>query len=97
MSANYANSGAPSYAVTAWVDRERIFIEFPSVNGPMILDYPRSEVGWRDSLIALADRHLREGQDRKFTYQPSPLPDRHGATLDMRNAADALLRKKGIV
>jgi hypothetical protein len=96
MNATAAPSAAPTYAVTAWVDRQHIYIEFPSIHGPMVLQYPRSEQGWRDSLVALADRHLREGVDQDFHYQPSPLPDRHGATLAQRNAVDELLRKKGI-
>jgi hypothetical protein len=96
MSAYAAPSAAPSWAVTTWVDRTRLYVEFPSIHGPLVLDYPRTPEGFANALGAIAMRHTDAGSG-EFHPPPSPIPDRNGATLDQRNAVDAFLRKKGVI
>ena len=71
--ATAAPSAAPSWAISIWCDMTRIFIQLPSVSGPVVLDYPRDAHGLSDVLALMRTRHQTEGAGTPYSAPPSPL------------------------
>lgn len=98
MSAEYASSAKPRWAVTAWVDSNFVYIEIPIKDkAPFISKYALTASGLGEALGQMKKYHTIEAGPPQYTIPPR-LPStasQHSNTT--RTRALAILRKHGIL
>lgn len=96
--ATKAASAAPAYAVMMWADEMNIYAQLPSVNGPYVAIFPRSEGGLSQALQSLGAMHIEHHGE---VYIRQDLPNRElqqkGLTQNDREAARDVLKKLGVI
>jgi len=101
MSASFAESGRPPWAVIAWTDYTNVYIELPSKEGPpYIQSFALSEAGLSKALHLMRDLHKRD-LPRYGTHKVvQPVIQRKGAAQGSEASRDKvreLLKRKGII
>lgn len=66
MTATVADSAAPSWAVKVWADDVNVYAELPSLSGPCVVAYPKSESGLSRCLATLGAFHTKEGSGEPY-------------------------------
>lgn len=98
MTATFARSAAPSYAVMTWADELNIYMQLPSVNGPYVARFARSEGGLSAALHHMGAMHIEHSG---APYVRPALPSKElmakGLTQNDREAARDALKKLGVI
>lgn len=98
MNATVAHSAAPPYAVLVWADERNIYAQLPSVNGPYVTCFPRSEGGLAATLHHLGAMHCEAGAEPYLRPEvPSRELIKQGLNQNDRDAALMVLKKLGVV
>lgn len=98
MSAEYASSAKPRWAVTAWVDANNVFIEIPIKDKPpFISKYPLTTDGLSLALNQMKKFHTIEAGPPQFVIPPRVAANNSKYSDDTRSKALAVLRKHGIL
>ena len=101
--AKLANSAAPPYAATIWIDHMNLYMELKAVDGgpPYIATYALSEGGLSKALRMMHDLHVTNtplGGNYQIPFNPMiKKASINNFSADQREAARAVLRKLGIV
>ena len=98
MNATVCRTAAPPHAILVWSDERSIYAQLPSVNGPYVAAFPRSEGGLSSALHALGAMHA-EHSGQPYT-RPQVLPkglSAKGLTLSALEAARDVLKKRGVI
>ena len=91
-----APSAAPPNALRMWTDGIRIYVELPGLRGPYIVTYLYSESGLARALDLLGQR--RADYEYLGTIPDNYLkPSKEPSTHNSRSAAEALLRRMGVI
>jgi hypothetical protein len=99
MSAEILPTAAPLWAVKVWADDRSVFAEIPSVNGPCVVAYPRSEGGLSNCLRTLGAYHTAEASGQPY-LRPAVIAKKlmaDGITQADLDAARAALLEAGIL
>ena len=95
MSANFATSGKPTWAVTAWVDHNNVFIEIPVKDqAPWIDKFPLTAAGLGEALSKMRSYHTVQAGPSTYSAPPRPTVL---ASTKTNALALAILRKHGIL
>jgi len=99
MSAFAAKSAAPAYACLMWADERNVYAQLPSVNGPYVAAFPRSEGGLSQALHHMGAMHQEQsGQPYvRMALPPSKELVQKGLTQNDRDAARDALKKLGVI
>lgn len=98
MSAEYASSAKPSWAVTSWVDANNVYIEIPIKDKPpFISKYPLTAEGLGLALGQMKRYHTLEAGPPQYVVPPRITANNSKYTNDTRTKALAILRKHGIL
>lgn len=108
MTATFAKSAKPSYAVTCWADDNNVFVELPCDNAPpYIITFALTSDGLGKALSVMRELYVRELPIRRGGKEPANYTrsDSHPklvkpsvtATESQRESARAVLRKLGII
>lgn len=93
MNATAAPSASPPWAVTAWCDDTRVFIELPSKAGPPhVVAYDKTAGGLGQALLLMHRTYngLRDTLDHSPPAAPQP-------TFDPRHNARMILKRRGMI
>lgn len=98
MTATFAKSAAPAYAVLCWADELNIYAQLPSINGPYVARFARSEGGLSAALHHMGAVHIEHSGT---PYVCPPLLSKElmakGLTQNDREAARDALKKLGVI
>ncbi len=98
MSASRAKSAAPAYAVLCWADEMNIYMQLPSVNGPYVARFARSEGGLSAGLHHMGALHIEHSG---VPFHRAEIPPKaltmKGLTQNDREAARDILKKIGVI
>jgi len=98
MSASRAKSAAPPYAVLCWADEMNIYMQLPSINGPYIARFARSEGGLSAGLHHMGALHIEHSG---VPFHRAEIPPKaltmKGLTQNDREAARDALKKIGVI
>ncbi len=98
MSASRAKSAAPAYAVLCWADEMNIYMQLPSVNGPYVARFARSEEGLSAGLHHMGALHIEHSG---VPFHRAEIPPKaltmKGLTQNDREAARDILKKIGVI
>lgn len=98
MSAGFATSARPRWAVTAWVDHRNIFIELPVKDqAPFIMKFLKTPDGLREALQKMMDYHVVEAGPPVYQIPPRLTPNEPVLVTNRKALARAILRKHGIL
>lgn len=98
MSAEYASSMKPHYAVIAWVDHNNVFIEIPIKDKPpFISKYPLTTEGLGLALNQMKKFHTVESGPPQYVIPPRIAVNTTKYPSDTRAKTLAILRKHGIL
>lgn len=94
-----ADTAAPSYAVPFWLDRNRLYCELPSANGPVVFAFPRDTIGLAKAFATVFEAYLPDthGEIYSAPQCPSSIPDKNGITDRQRQDARDILRKLKVI
>lgn len=102
MNATVCKSAAPPYAIKLWCDERSIYAELPSVNGPYVAEFVRTEGGLSAALHALGAMRPTESAGQPYLRpEHAPAPSKKlaasGVTpADLGKARD-VLKKLGVI
>jgi len=101
MTDTVCKTAAPSYAIRIWADERSIFAELPSINGPYVAEFPRSEGGLSQALHTLGAMHAKESHGVPYLRPIANMPSKkllaEGVTpVDLKKAQD-VLKKLGVL
>jgi hypothetical protein len=99
MTASVLPSAAPTWAIRCWADDINVYAEVPSVNGPCVVAYRRSEGGLSQCLQTLGAFHSAEGGGEPY-LRPAHIAKKliaDGITQPDLDAARAALLELGIL
>lgn len=95
MSAEFATTAKPRWAVVMWVDHNNIFCEIPIKDkAPFITKYPLTTPGLNEALSTMKKYHTIESGPAIYSAPPRPTPKAQPRTNEI---ALAILRKHGIL
>jgi len=98
MSGSKAKSAAPPYAVLCWADEMNIYMQLPSVNGPYVARFARSEGGLSAGLHHMGALHIEHSG---VPFHRAEIPPKaltvKGLTQNDREAARDVLKKIGVI
>lgn len=102
MNATIRDSAAPRYAIRVWADERSIFAELPSINGPYVAEFARSEGGLSQALHILGAMHAIEHAGAQYLRPDPPiLPPKklqaQGITKQDLDSARDILKKLGVI
>lgn len=102
MNASMCDSAAPPYAIRIWADERSIFAELPSINGPYVAEFARSEGGLSQALHILGAMHATEHAGEQYLRPEAPvLPSKRLAkdnvTKQDLDSAREVLKKLGVI
>src|SRR5258705_8481599 len=66
-------TAAPAYAIKIWADERSIFAELPSINGPYVAEFARSEGGLSQALHILGAMHATEHAGAQYLRPEAPV------------------------
>jgi hypothetical protein len=94
----FAKSAAPSHAVLMWADERNVYAQLPSVNGPYVAIFARTEGGLGAALHQLgAMKCEHAGEPYIRPNVPSKELISKGLTQNDREAAWLALKKIGAI
>lgn len=93
MTATLAHSAAPDYSVLVWCDHRSLFMQFPSINGPCVITFPRDSIGLAKALDLLRSRHSTEGAGAAYLAPPPPIKRDERFSPNLRDLARDIIRK----
>jgi hypothetical protein len=99
MSATVLFSAAPAWAIKVWADDISVYAEVPSVNGPCVVAYRKSEGGLSQALATLGAMHSAEGGGQPY-LRPATIAKKliaDGITQPDLDAARLALKELGII
>jgi len=95
MSATFATSAKPRWAVIAWVDHNNVFIEIPIKDkAPFIDKFPLTAAGLGEALGKMRNYHTIEAGPSTYSAPPRHTPKGSSTRNEL---ALAILRKHGIL
>ena len=98
MTASRAKSAAPAHACLMWADELNVYAQLPSVNGPYVARFSRSEGGLSQALHHMGAVHIEHSG---VPFQRAEIPPKaltqKGLTQNDREAARDVLKKIGII
>jgi len=98
MTASVAKSAAPPYAVLMWADEMHVYAQLPSVNGPYVARFARSEGGLAQALHHMGALHVEHsGEPFVRADIPPKALIQQGLTQNDREAARDVLKKLGVI
>lgn len=99
MTASSAPSAAPPYAVPFWVDRNYLFCELPSQNGPCVFKFTRDTIGLAKAFATVFTAYQADGHGEIYSAPqlPSSIPDKNGITDKQRQDARDILRRLKVI
>lgn len=99
MTATSAPTAAPPYAVPFWVDRNSLFCELPSLNGPIVFRFTRDTIGLAKAFATVFTIYESEGHGEIYSAPQlaSSIPDKNGITDRQRQDARDILRKMKVI
>lgn len=98
MSAEYASTAKPRWAVCAWTDANNIFIEIPIKDKPpFISKYPLTAEGLGLALGQMKKFHTIEAGPQQYIVPPRVVANAGKYSNDTRSKALAIMRKHGIL
>jgi len=99
MSATFAKSAAPPYALRTWADATHIYLEIPAKDPkslpPYVMAFARTEGGLTKALAFVTRRHSDHAGAPRFNVPELPKPA-FGTTIQQAHA-QAVLKRMGIV
>lgn len=102
MTASFAPSGRPTWAITCWADDVAVYVELPCKDGPpYITKYALTEAGLSKALSLMRELH-RKAQPAGSSYSapihPKTKYDAKGEfTKDQRASARNVLKRLKII
>src|SRR5882757_10068255 len=99
MTASRAKSAAPPYAILVWADERNIYSQLPSVNGPYVCAFPRTEGGLSQALHHMGAMHAEHSGEPYVRPAAPPSKEllRKGLTQNDREAARDILKRLGVI
>lgn len=99
MSATKAETAAPAYAVPFWIDKNRLYCELPSQNGPVVFAFTRDTIGLAKAFATVFTIYESEGHGEIYSAPQlaSSIPDKNGITDKQRQDARDILRKLKVI
>lgn len=99
MTASSAPSAAPPYAVPFWLDKNRLYCELPSQNGPIVFSFTRDTIGLAKAFATVFSVYETEGHGEVYSAPqlPSSIPDKNGITDRQRQDARDILRRLKVI
>lgn len=97
MTARFAHSAHPAWAVTCWVDDNHVYVELPvKDSAPYITKHSLTEAGLSKALGQLRDIHRERRGSANYTIAPHPKFKPKGDFSDAQRekARDVLKRLK---
>lgn len=99
MSATFARSAAPPYALRTWADARSIYLEIPAKDPtrlpPCVLAFSRTEGGLTKALAYVTKRHTDHAGPPIFDVPKLPAKPLLGSTMQQAHA-QAVLRRLGV-
>lgn len=98
MTATFAPTAKPRWAVTAWVDDNNVFVEIPIKDqAPFIAKYSLTAAGLNEALGRMRDYHTEKSGPPVYVVPPriASTPSKYPDAT--REKAKEVLRKLGIV
>lgn len=95
-------SAAPPYAIRMWADERNVYAELPSINGPYVAEFARSEGGLSQALHALGAMRPTEHAGQPYLRpehlnMPSKKLAAAGVTKNDLESARDVLKKLGVI
>lgn len=98
MTASAAKSAAPAHAILIWADERNVYAQLPSVNGPYVAIFPRSEGGLGQALHQLGAMQVERSGEPYFRPElPSRELVKKGLTQNDREAARDVLKRLKVI
>lgn len=98
MTATIASSAAPAYAIRMWADERSIYAELPSINGPCVMSFARSEGGLSQALHTLGAMHKEHSGEAYVRPEvPNKKMQKDNITSKDLEEARAVLQKLGVI
>lgn len=99
MTATSLPSAAPSYAVPFWIDKNHMFCELPSQNGPIIFRFTRDTIGLSKAFATVFAAYLPDthGEIYSAPQLASSIPDKNGITERQRQDARDILKRLKVI
>lgn len=99
MSATFARSAAPRYALQTWADANSIYLEIPAKDPtrlpPCVLAFSRTEGGLSKALAYVTKRHSDFAGPQQYTAPALPAKPLAGSAMQQAHA-QAALRRLGV-
>ena len=83
----------PKNVLKIWQDKSRIWVEYQTIHGPVVMDYPP---GMR-TVLAVLDLLEAHGMDTPYQRQIDNVPDVKGFTTADKASAYNTLKKMGLI
>lgn len=98
MSAEFAITGRPRWAVTAWVDHNNVFVELPVKDqAPFIMKFPLTASGLGEALAKMRSYHVAEAGPPVYTIPPRLAPNEPVLVTNRKAMVRSILRQRGII
>lgn len=99
MMGQKADTAAPPYAVPFWVDKNWLFCELSSVNGPVVFKFSRDTIGLAKAFTTVFEAYQTEGHGEIYSAPqcPSSIPDKNGITDRQRQDARDILKRLKVI
>lgn len=99
MTATSAPTAAPPHAVPFWLDRNSLFCELPSINGPVVFRFTRDSIGLAKAFSTVFAIYESEGHGEIYSAPqcPTSIPDKNGITDRQRQDARDILRRLKVI
>lgn len=99
MTATSAPTAAPDYAVPFWLDKNRLYCELPSQNGPVVFTFTRDTIGLAKAFATVFAIYETEGHGEIYSAPQlaSSIPDKNGITDRQRQDARDILKRLKVI
>lgn len=99
MTATSLHTAAPPYAVPFWIDRNSLYCELPSQNGPIVFRYTRDTIGLAKAFATVFAIYETEGHGEIYSAPQlaSSIPDKNGITDKQRQDARDILKRLKVI
>lgn len=99
MMGQKANTAAPPYAVPFWVDKNSLYCELPSQNGPIVFRFTRDTIGLAKAFATVFEAYQPDthGEIYSAPQLASSIPDKNGITDRQRQDARDILRRMKVI
>lgn len=99
MTATSAPTAAPPYAVPFWLDKNRLYCELPSQNGPVVFTFTRDTIGLAKAFVTVFAIYETEGHGEIYSAPQlaSSIPDKNGITDRQRQDARDILKRLKVI